>query len=407
MEQSKLQVTMLGDFAITYEGSTVKLERTNTTKAVQALQLLLYHGDNGVLRDTLLDSLYHDDSAAEPTNNLKVTLSNLRKLLAASGLPDGTTVVYRSGSYYWKSSAELDIDIRSFEKEEKLSRVVEGEAQVQAWIRACQLYKGDFLPHLQSESWAAAAAAHYREMYFACVRKLVATLTTAEGAEALLPIVTRAAALYGLEEFQLARIDCMMRLQRFNEAKQVYEDTVRGLRDDFDLGPSEALLQRCRQLDGMISERGVSIQELQDTLREEKKESGAYYCAFPGFIDAYRAVERIIQRSGQSAYLVLCCLTDGRGHEVTSKDKLAGAVPKVSQAIRTSLRRGDLYTQPARDRFLILLIGTNRENCSIVTTRIQNNYKKDMAYGVTLSFRLAPVGDVLDLDEFRNKPAWK
>ena len=82
------------------------------------------------------------------------------------------------------------------------------------------------------------------------------------------------------------------------------------------------------------------------------------------------------------------------------------AVPKASAAIRLALRRGDLYTQPSRDRFLILLVGTNKENCSIVTARIQETYKKDPARGVTLSFRLTPVGNALDQEMFRRYPEW-
>ncbi len=408
MDKAKLQITMLGDFVLTYNNQVLKLERTNTTKAMQVLQMLLFYGTAGVPRDTLLDTLYQDDSATEPANNLKVTVSNLRKLLIRAGLPEGTTVVFHSGNYYWQCEENVAIDAKTFESEvKKASTAAEEKVRVQHWKNACALYRGDFLPHLQSEGWAAAAAAYYREMYFSCVNHLIETLKADEQAEELLPFVTRAAALYGLEEFQLGKIDCLMRLHRYAEAKQEYEETVRGLRDDFDLGPSEALLNRCRQLDSMLSDRSVSIQDLQDTLREDSQEKGAYYCAFPGFIDVYRAVERMLQRMGQSAYLLLCCMTDSQGKPVTSKEKLADATPKVSEAIRCALRRGDLYTQPARDRFLVLLVGTNRENCSLITDRILNRYKKNAAHGVGLSFRLAPVTEVMNLEMFQQKPTWE
>lgn len=405
--KEKLQITLLGDFVLTYNGQALKLERTNTTKAMQILQMLLFYGEEGVSRDTLLDTLYQDDSAAEPANNLKVTISNLRKLLIRTGLPEGTTVVFRGGSYYWQSTAEMEIDVNSFTNEVKQASVARSmKEKILHWEKACLLYRGDFLPHLQDENWAAAAAAYFREMYFSCVNHLIEVLNTDETAEELLPFVTRAAALYKMEEFQLGKIDCLMRLHRYAEAKQEYEDTIRDLRDDFDLGPSEALLNRCRQLDSMLSERSVSIQDLQETLKEEGEERGAYYCAFPGFIDVYRAVDRMLQRMGQSAYLLLCCMTDAQGKPITTKEKLLSATPKVSDAIRNALRRGDLYTQPTRDRFLVLLIGTNRENCSLITNRILSTYKKNAAHGVGLSFWLSPVTEVMDLEIFRNKPTW-
>ena len=122
-----LHVTMFGDFVMQYDDVPLKLERTNTTKAMQALQLLLYYGETGVLRDTLLDFLYSDDSAAEPANNLKVTISNLRRLLLRAGLPEGTTVQFRGGSYYWECPAPMDMDIRTFE--EKVAEARQGRAQ--------------------------------------------------------------------------------------------------------------------------------------------------------------------------------------------------------------------------------------------------------------------------------------
>jgi DNA-binding SARP family transcriptional activator len=406
MDTNRLRITMFGDFTLTYGDTPLKLERTNTTKSMQALQLLLYHGDAGVPRDTLLDLLYAEDRAAEPANNLKVTMSNLRRQLLHAGLPEDTTVRYRGGSYFWEHSVPQDVDIRSFEAAVEAAQTARGARQTENWITACGLYKGDFLPHLQGENWAAAACAHYREQYFRCVKKLIAVMTEAKQYEQLLPVVTRAAGLYGLEEFQLARIDCLMNLQRYAEAKQVYEETARGLRDDYDLGPSPALLARCRALDEMANDRTETIREFQENLVEAGETRGAYYCTYPGFIDAYRVVARMLERSGQSAYLVLCWLTDTHGHEIAEKDRLAVAAPKVSSAIRNALRRGDLYTQPARDRFLILLVGTNQENCAIVTDRITNTYKSDPARGVSLRFRLAPVGDALGTAMFSQKPGW-
>jgi DNA-binding SARP family transcriptional activator len=407
-DENILQVTMFGDFAMYYNGTQLKLERTNTTKAMQALQLLLYYDADGVGRSTLLDLLYGDDNALEPANNLKVTISNLRRLLLHAGLPGETSIYYHGGSYFWRSSVPMCVDVKEFGQAiERADAADSPQKKIKALQEACDLYKGAFLPHLQSSSWAVSAGATYREQYFRCVRGLTKLLGAENRWEQLLSVATAAAGLYGIEDFQLTRIDCLMRLERYTEAKQVYEETVRGLRDDFDLGPSEALLQRCRELDGMLYDRTDTIQDFQHTLAEAEQERGAYYCAYPGFIDAYRVVSRMLERNGQSAYLVLCWLTDCRGHEVSERGKLTDAVPKVSDAIRKALRRGDLYTQPARDRFLILLVGTNRENCSVVTARIQEIYHKASARGVSLSFKMAPVGDALEQEMFRQKPTWE
>lgn len=99
----------------------------------------------------------------------------------------------------------------------------------------------------------------------------------------------------------------------------------------------------------------------------------------------------MIERTGQSACLLLYWLVDPKGHALTDTDKIAQAAPLLSGAIHDSLRRGDAFTQHGRDRFLVLLIGTDRENCEIVDQRIQARYKQQPVRGVALRHSLQTV----------------
>lgn len=65
-----------------------------------------------------------------------------------------------------------------------------------------------------------------------------------------------------------------------------------------------------------------AITDIKGGLQEKEKESGAYYCSFPSFIDGYRLIRRIIERNGQSVYLMLCTLTDGNGNPMEPGVKL-------------------------------------------------------------------------------------
>ena len=80
-----LQVRMLGDFTMTYQGQVLPLKNSLATKAMRVLQLLLYRGERGIAREALVDSLFSDDTSADPLNNLKVTVSNLRRILVKAG----------------------------------------------------------------------------------------------------------------------------------------------------------------------------------------------------------------------------------------------------------------------------------------------------------------------------------
>lgn len=403
-----LKITMLGDFSIAYNGVPLKLERTNTTKAMQALQVLIYYGEAGLPRNVFMDTLYsRDDNITDPANNLKVTVSNLRRLLARAGLPDSTTIQFQSGSYYWKSDLPMELDIAVFQQQIEHCRGLQGETLAAELEKACALYTGDFLPHLQAEDWVMAAAVHYREQYFKCVRVLANYWQEKADYNHLLEVAAQAAALYPLEEWKILHIESLIAMERYQEAKAVYEDAVAILQKEYDVTPSQRLQDCLRRIDRSTESKNVTINELQELLQEEETADGAYYCSLPSFIDTYRVVSRILERNGQSAYLMLCWMVDSKGQLLKDKEKTAAAGKKVSEAIGGTLRRGDTYTRPGMDRFLVLLMGTNLENCSIVSARIDANYRKKPARGVSLRYKLAPVSDASSAEMFREKPFWK
>ena len=53
-----VQVRMLGGFSIRWKGELVHLERTNRTKVMQILQILLYMGENGATSEMLMEELF-------------------------------------------------------------------------------------------------------------------------------------------------------------------------------------------------------------------------------------------------------------------------------------------------------------------------------------------------------------
>lgn len=50
-----LKVRLFGRFSASYGEIPVSFGRNTTTKAMKLLQILLYHGDNGISRDFLMN----------------------------------------------------------------------------------------------------------------------------------------------------------------------------------------------------------------------------------------------------------------------------------------------------------------------------------------------------------------
>lgn len=103
-----LNVRMLGDFSITYDGRQVSFGKNTTTKAMKLLQILIYYGEQGIAREKLLNALYVREELADAANNLRVTAHRLKKMIIDAGLPEYDYIVIKkrclqmecAGSYH-------------------------------------------------------------------------------------------------------------------------------------------------------------------------------------------------------------------------------------------------------------------------------------------------------------------
>ena len=149
-----------------------------------------------------------------------------------------------------------------------------------------------------------------------------------------------------------------------------------------------------------------------------------FYCTLPSFRDGYRLIRRIIERNGQSVFLMVCSLTDGKGRPLESREKLEVLSENLHLAIKGSLRRGDSFTKYSPSQFLILLVGTNQENCDLIFRRILDKFSsKHKSWKQNLEYYVSSVADVIDIriirdciftgmnstgtDEGREREVWK
>ena len=66
----------------------------------------------------------------------------------------------------------------------------------------------------------------YKELYFECLRKCCKLLQERKMYEEALKLCDRAVKDYPFEEWQLIQIDCLLALNRYQEALDVYENAA-------------------------------------------------------------------------------------------------------------------------------------------------------------------------------------
>jgi hypothetical protein len=139
---------------------------------------------------------------------------------------------------------------------------------------------------------------------------------------------------------------------------------------------SEDLVELYKQIIDETNDAQMDLSFIASRLQEDMV-PGAFYCEYALFKEIYRLMTRMMERSGQSAYLCLVSVTDKNGKQIVNTKKQNEAVGRLRTAIQFSLRRGDVFTRYSVSQYLILLSSINYENTEMVLRRITDNFKRD------------------------------
>ena len=373
-----LRVKTFGTLEITYGDTPILLGKNSVTKAMRLLVILLYSGNNGIARNKLLAELFENDELANVANSLRVTSHRLKKTLVDAGFPEHEYIISKGGYYFFDCPMEVEIDAKQFEKFINEAAACEDPVKKNDLLEsACALYKGEFLPKMSGEEWVIMESIRLKKLYSESMKEVCDYLMQERDYEEVIRLSEKASDIYPFDEWQSVQIACYIAMNRYKDALQVYERTATFLLEELGTHPSERMMEQFKIMSQHISNRPQIIDEIQSGLKEEKRESGAFYCSLPSFRDGYRMIRRGMERNGQSVFLLVCTLIDGKGRPMEASKKLDVMSEMLYQAIQTSLRRCDSFTKYNQGQYLVMLMGTNRENCQIVIDRITKNFSKE------------------------------
>jgi len=212
-----------------------------------------------------------------------------------------------------------------------------------------------------------------KKLYMSAVLQLCEILEAGQEYTQMLEIYKNVAEMYPFDEWQEKQIDTLQKMERFDDAFRVYQDTVRLYSEELGAPPSLKMRELLQKMNGKLLNSENDFLKIRSRLREEEWKNGAYDCAYPSFVDTYRLMCRIAERSKQSIHLMVCKMyRDG------SDDKREKQVGKIlGQAIGSSLRRGDAYTRYSESQYLILLSSATKESFEMIFERIREKFEKE------------------------------
>lgn len=397
-EMSDLKVYMLGKFSMVYGDQPVIFKRNSATKVLKLLQILLHYSGvrGGISRNQLLEELYGREEVSDAANNLRVTVHRLKKMLADTILPDYEYIQIDNGIYRWKSPMDTWVDVIDFSENVKAGEAETNEAErYRLFKKACLLYRGEFLPELSGEDWVIINSVAYKKQYTTALSGVWDYLKYVQDYEEMLELSSEAVRIYPFDEWQAMKIEALMGLDRYKEAMDFYEETSRMFFEELGISPSVRTMKLFEEMSAKMTGSYQAAGEIEDRLKEEEEEKGAFYLSLPSFRDSYRLFQRILERNGQSAYLMVITLVDGKGRPAEGTERQEEFSRILHAAIQKSLRRGDSFTRYSPSQFLILLIGTNKENCKLIFNRILDNFAAEhRTWKNYLKYYVSSVADV-------------
>ncbi len=316
---------MLGGFSLRWNGRLV----AGGSKAIDSqntslLQVLIHEKEKGVSRDKLEELLFSDRDMSNIHHALQSVVYNTKQKLLKAGIPAESCIEQTKGVFRWSDSVLTVVDAFTFEE---LFREAENakdlDERLSLYLQACYAYSGEFLAFHTSAVWAVREARRYKELFCTAVERATELLRVSQDYFQMEDLGLYAARIDPLADWETITMEALVSLGRAEDARKLYDSTVQFYFNEQGLRPSKRLMEQFDRLGEKMQYRHAVLDQIQSELTgAHDRSQGGYLCNYPVFLGIYRMVERMLERGGQSVYIMLCTIVDRKGNPMREGDVL-------------------------------------------------------------------------------------
>lgn len=373
-----IYVNMLGGFSIRIEHHQINDQSNHSKKPWILLEYLITFRNREISPNELIELIWSNDKSTNPSGALKTLLFRSRKLLLPLNYPTHELIIQSRGSYAWTKNFKTVVDIDIFESlcDQAFKSKDSPKEKLDLCLSAIDIYKGDFLPQSEWESWVVPISTYYHSLYQKLVHDTIDLLKETESYQKIIDVCQKAIQVEAFDEtLHYNLIYSLYKTGNQHGAMEHYNHTVDMFYNEFAITPSDDLKELYKTIRDTKHGITTDLSTIQEILQEESCTKGAFYCEYSVFKDIYQLESRAIIRTGDSIYLCLLTLTDLNG-QLLKPSILTKAMDEMNETIRSSLRRGDVFTRYSISQYMILLPTATYENGEIVLRRITQTFRK-------------------------------
>lgn len=380
MRKKVLQVKTFGNFSMEYDGKSLFGKKVGETQFASLMQMVIHERKNGVRRESLEEVLFGDREIVNVQHALQSVIYNAKKRLEKAGLPQVNYIEIKNGVVYWTKEIQVQEDASEFDVlYQKLKNEKDQKKKLLYLEQIFALYNGEFLKMRQTAIWIVIESNRYQNMFRECVEEAAGIYRERQDYDGLENLGKYASEIEPFLEWEALIMEAMVALGRYEEARKLYADTAERYFEERGLKPSRRLLDSLNQLGSQVMHSYEVLDNIQENLEEkaDMDRKGAYLCSYPTFQGIYQQLVRMLERSGQSIYLMLCTIVDSKGKPMREGPQLEAMAKRLEKAICISIRSSDVVNHYSKGQYLVLLINTTREDCKIIQKRIDQHFLTD------------------------------
>lgn len=370
-------ISMLGEFSVAYGDNIISEQTKRSKKLWPMLEYLITFHDRGISQNELIELLWGDEESDNPCGALKTQMHRLRAMLAELNCPDNV-IISVNGSYAFNTDIEYEIDVEKFETAFKAAAdAPNDDEKLNCYLRAIDLYTGDFLAKSAYESWVVPINTYYRSVYTKAVHCAIEMLLTRGKPHDIAAICNKAIQIDPYDEYvHYHLIKVLAELGEQESAKRQYEYITNLLYTKFGVSPSQQMMELYEQTVKTKKNIEMNLDVVEKNLLEEQKVSGAFFCEYQIFKHLYQLELREALRTHININICLLTITDGEDG-IPPQGKLNKAMERLMGCISSSLRGSDVYARYSVSQYIVMLPNTNETTGQMVLKRIEKNFKHE------------------------------
>lgn len=377
MDLKKLEITMLGKFAVACDGIEVITEDNGKNKVISFLQYLLVNRRKTIPQQELIDAVLGKGTYSNPVNTIKNLAYRCRKLLDGAGVPGKDYIYCHKGSYGISQEANCHIDTERFDDILKKAKNTQSKTRCLRYLlSAIDIYNGNFLPASDHKHWVQEFSLHYQDELLYAVKKSTELLYEIKDYNKILKITEKVLSFYPYnEEFHTIRLKALYKSGGIRSVIGDYETTNALLFDGLGISPSTELQNIYLQ---SISNSETLFATAEDALYNllRKGDNGkAYYCNYQIFSNLCRFLKQQSAKYSQCIYLVLATITPNN-IDTMEKCFFKRITENFHRAALKALNDMDMYTRCNSNQFLILLPESSEKKAKDTARRLVKTYNE-------------------------------